>query len=619
MADARPSLPTIPKLLRPRWRCSKRRAGPKMEKMTLLLMAPRRGRSAKPGRNVERAAASGPKAPAPIQETVAATASMPPMAPARMQTATTTNIMSGPTMLTDAQVLTMLTMQVPIMQVLTVPIRPIMPVMKTTSTFRQLNSSRRPRRSRVIPTWKCTPGRSSRAAAAADMDAAEDDQLIDALARVWKPVGKRAIAQAPERRTRAYLASQRPTAEEQAAKAASEAQAAADERQQREAELWASVSQLALDPQLLDRLLLYAVEAGVVAEESAIVAILLVSTSRLLVGRALCLLRRGAPASGKNFATDAILKLMPPEAIIHLNSGSAKALQYYGGEDEDALVGKVLYVPEAAGLARRGGDEPEIVTMLRSLISDGEINYSTVVVREGGLPPITVNMKKKGPTALIMTSARDNVEEEMLTRLMMADSDETPAYDQPCRLRSAQAGDRLPAARKLQHHGRRVGGLPALAGTWCPLQCRRSLRRGPACGLCDDSGAPAHPPRCRQHSWRNQGRRGRAPRAAPARSGRAHRRRAGRLRGGLPRLRSRPGGPVQAACVPRRHCPCRGAGTHQGCRGRGLAGAGGSIRCRQSGCAAALRLRHRREACRRRIASWASNSASIPSILLAVV
>ena len=65
--------------------------------------------------------------------------------------------------------------------------------------------------------------------------------------------------------------------------------------------------------------------------------------------------------------------------------------------------------------------------MLRSLISEGEINYLTVVTREDGQSPITVNMKKKGPTALIMTSARDDVEEEMLTRLMMADSDETPA------------------------------------------------------------------------------------------------------------------------------------------------------------------------------------------------
>lgn len=263
-------------------------------------------------------------------------------------------------------------------------------------------------------------------AACADMDPVEDAHLVDALSESWK-TGKRGIKKLLEAARAAHFASQRPTAEEQAARAAAEAQAAADERQRREKALWASVSQLALDSQLLDRLLLYAMEAGVVAEESAIVAILLVSTSRLLVGRALCLLRRGAPASGKNYATDAILKLTPPEALVHLNSGSAKALQYYGGEDENALVAKILYVPEAAGLARRGGDEPEIVTMLRSLISEGEINYLTVVTREDGQSPITLNMKKKGPTALIMTSARDDVEEEMLTRLMMADSDETPA------------------------------------------------------------------------------------------------------------------------------------------------------------------------------------------------
>ena len=222
----------------------------------------------------------------------------------------------------------------------------------------------------------------------------------------------------------------------------------------------------------------------------------------------LCLLRRGAPASGKNYVTDAIIKLMPPEAIIHLNSGSAKALQYYGGEDEDALVGKILYVPEAAGLARRGGDEPEIVTMLRSLISDGEINYSTVVMREGGLPPITVNMKKKGPTALIMTSARDDVEEEMLTRLMMADSDETPATTNRVvsDLHKRATGYRPPAI--LRHHDRHVGGLPAAGWNWvpptmssfpsprpCVRPMRRRRRRCASAATQATSSARSRPPR----------------------------------------------------------------------------------------------------------------------------
>ena len=187
------------------------------------------------------------------------------------------------------------------------------------------SSSSRPQRSQALPTsWKSTPGRSSRQPRAADMDAAEDEQLVEALARSWKTSASAPSAGFLKAERDAYLASQPPTAEEQAAKAAEEAQAAAEERHQREAELWASVSQLALDPQLLDRLLLYAAEAGIIGEGPAVLAVFLVCASRLLVGRALCLLRRGAPASGKNFVPDVITKLMPPEAIIQLNGRSCE-------------------------------------------------------------------------------------------------------------------------------------------------------------------------------------------------------------------------------------------------------------------------------------------------------
>ena len=139
-----------------------------------------------------------------------------------------------------------------------------------------------------------------------------------------------------------------------------------------------------------------------------------------------------------------------------------------------------------------------------------EINYSTVVMREGGLSPITVNLKKRGPTALILTTARDDVEEELLTRLMMADSDETPTTTNRVVSDLHRRATGYRPHGKLQHHSRHVAGSPALAGTRRPLRCRHSLRRSPACGLCDrrrrrcasaatpaTSSARSRPPRSR--------------------------------------------------------------------------------------------------------------------------
>src|SRR5208282_3320264 len=95
----------------------------------------------------------------------------------------------------------------------------------------------------------------------------------------------------------------------------------------------------------------------------------------------------------------------------------------------DALKHKIIYVPEAAAIADKHGVESPFTTMLRVLISEGRIVYQTVRTQENG-PPITVTIVKNGPIAVFITSARDNVEEEMLTRLMVLDADESNAQTQ---------------------------------------------------------------------------------------------------------------------------------------------------------------------------------------------
>jgi hypothetical protein len=217
------------------------------------------------------------------------------------------------------------------------------------------------------------------------------------------------------------------TARERAMRSA-KARERTDEQQSRDAkyaELGVRCEDIATDPELLNNMATLVGRMGLVNERSAIKAGYLAATSRLERNGAIALLRRGAAASGKNYPVEKLFRLLPPESIVTAVGGSPKSLPYYGGADaEDALKHKLIYIPEAAAFADKGGIENEFTTMLRVLISEGRIVYQTVQTQENS-PPITVTIVKNGPLAVFITSARDNIEEEMLTRLMVLDADES--------------------------------------------------------------------------------------------------------------------------------------------------------------------------------------------------
>ena len=208
-------------------------------------------------------------------------------------------------------------------------------------------------------------------------------------------------------------------AEEAKRRATEEAQVNA-ERAQAEAEalreqLAERVAPLARDPNLLSRMVASVHRLGVVREDTAIKAVYLTATSRLLRRRVISLLRRGTAASGKNHLIELVLGLFPPESVIRISASSPKVLAYFGGDDADFLAHKVVYIPEASSLLAKDGKEHEMAGMLRTLISENRLNYPVVVLRDGGLPPITVMLIKNGPIAVLITSARDNVESEDAT------------------------------------------------------------------------------------------------------------------------------------------------------------------------------------------------------------
>ncbi len=259
-------------------------------------------------------------------------------------------------------------------------------------------------------------------------------KLIDAVVNAALPDLERdAVLKKAAKASGFRLEELRKNAREKAAQRAKETKSspktlekerAARDRERRT--LFDNCCDIAKSPTLLADMEKIAHRLGVIGEGAAIRATYLTFTSRLLKTTAICLVRRGAPSSGKNFVPNIGLKLFPPESVFVFSSSSPLALVYEGeADDVDALKHMFMYVPEAVFLARRAnGDEPPAAAMIRSLISEGRIDHRVVVPQPQG-PHKTIHIRRDGPIAMCITSARDNIEAEMMTRLMSSDADET--------------------------------------------------------------------------------------------------------------------------------------------------------------------------------------------------
>jgi hypothetical protein len=227
--------------------------------------------------------------------------------------------------------------------------------------------------------------------------------------------------------TEATKANEEPTAEDRARLEREDRKKRKREAQAEQARLWASCKEVATSLALLADMEAVVHRLGVVGEGAAIKGAYLTASSRLNRARAICLLRRGAASGGKNFLISKTLTLIPSASVIHMSSGSPLSLVYYGRGDEDALKGKVLYLAEAAILAEKKGAESPLTVLVRTLISEGRIDHNVAVPQADG-SPVTMSIRRNGPVVVMITSARDNVEEEMLTRLMMSDADESATH-----------------------------------------------------------------------------------------------------------------------------------------------------------------------------------------------
>jgi hypothetical protein len=177
---------------------------------------------------------------------------------------------------------------------------------------------------------------------------------------------------------------------------------------------------LAADQRILDRFKVAVKLRGVVGEVTTACLTYLTLTSRLLDEQA-SLIVKGHSSSGKSYTVEQTVKFFPSEGLVVWTAMSERALVF--STEEYAHRTLVLY--EAAAL-REGQEDNQTAYFLRSLLSEGRINYEvTIKGGDGGFTTKTIT--KEGPTNVIITTTKVTLEAENETRMLSITTDDSRA------------------------------------------------------------------------------------------------------------------------------------------------------------------------------------------------
>ena len=196
---------------------------------------------------------------------------------------------------------------------------------------------------------------------------------------------------------------------------------------------------LASEPQILDRLADDVARLGVAGERRVVQLIYLAATTRLLE-RIVSLVVKGPSSAGKSFLVSSVLRFFPDHAYHALSSMSERALIY----DETDLRYRMLVIYEASGM-----DSEMQTYLVRSLLSEGIVRYTTVESTKGGLKSRTI--EREGPTGLITTTTAVKLHAENETRLLAVTVSDSP--EQTRAILRAQARDVEPRIDLERWHG----------------------------------------------------------------------------------------------------------------------------------------------------------------------
>jgi len=159
-------------------------------------------------------------------------------------------------------------------------------------------------------------------------------------------------------------------------------------------------------PHILDEFNALCARLGLVGEDRNALLLYLAVTSRLL-DRPVSVVVKGPSSGGKSFTVETVLKTFPQSAFYVMSGMSERALIY----SQEPLRHRMLVVYEASGLSADFG-----AYILRTLLSEGFVRYSTVTKTRDGLQPHT--FEREGPIGLITTTTWASLHPENETRML---------------------------------------------------------------------------------------------------------------------------------------------------------------------------------------------------------
>lgn len=198
---------------------------------------------------------------------------------------------------------------------------------------------------------------------------------------------------------------------------------------------WSQCATIASSPRVLDCVAEAVESLGLIGSSRAVKLIYLVVTTRFL-DRPVCAAIKGPSSAGKSYALDRTLQLFPTLATVQLSSMSEKALAYLS----DDLKHKTLVIAEAAGLGQGTG-----AYFLRSLISEGRLCHATVDTSVGLKG---VKVEREGPTGLLMTTTKSQLDPDLETRLFSIPVDDSSQQTANIMLAAAQKAAGGPTGSK---------------------------------------------------------------------------------------------------------------------------------------------------------------------------
>ena len=167
-------------------------------------------------------------------------------------------------------------------------------------------------------------------------------------------------------------------------------------------------------PKLLERIAAAYDEAGIVGEQTNLLAAYLACASRKLA-KPLAVIIQSTSAAGKSTLMEAVLSFFPPEEQVKYSAMTGQSLYYLG---ETNLKHKILAIVEEEGAEKAS-------YALKLLQSEGELTIAST-----GKDPHSGRMETQeyhveGPVAIVFTTTSIDIDEELMNRCLVLTVDES--------------------------------------------------------------------------------------------------------------------------------------------------------------------------------------------------